>query len=89
MHLCFNAYLLKKVCVGCRVIKLLKHQDKDPRKLCETTIVKNLRLGSNFPRAALDSRKNAVDIGLIKPKKSSSNIVLKTLHRKCERKKQR
>ena len=34
----------------------------------ESTIVKKLRLGGNFPRAVLDSRKKSVGIGLIKPK---------------------
>ena len=34
----------------------------------EIIISKKLRLGSNFPREALHSRKNAVGIGLIKSK---------------------
>ena len=68
MHLCFNACFLKKVFFECRVIKLLKSQDKELRKFHESAIAKNLRLGSNFPRVSLHSRKNAVGIRLIKPK---------------------
>ena len=68
MCLYFNASLLKKVFFGCGLINLKDYQDKILRKLYETTIAKKLRLGSNFPRAALCSRKNALWIGLIKPK---------------------
>ena len=73
----FNAYLLKKVFFGCRVIKLFKCQHKELRKFCETTIAKNLILGSNFPRAALSSRKNAVRIGWIKPKTAVETLSCK------------
>ena len=46
------------------------------RKLHEK-IAKKLRLGSNFPRAALCSRKNAVGIGMIKPKTAIAMLVCK------------
>ena len=49
-------------------MKISKQQDKELRRLYETTLAKKLRLGSNFPRAAMHSRKSAVGIGLIKPK---------------------
>ena len=49
-------------------MKITNNQDKELRKLYETTIAKKLRLGSNFPRAAMHSRKSAVGIGLVKPK---------------------
>ena len=68
MCLHLNAHLLKKVFFGCGVIKILKRQDKELRKLNKNTIAKKLRLGSNFTRAELYSRKSAVRIGLIKPK---------------------
>jgi len=68
MHLYFNACSLKKVFFGCGVIKITNNQDKELRKLHETTLAKKLRLGSNFLRAAMHSRKSAVGIGLMKPK---------------------
>ena len=45
--------------------------------MCETKIAKKLRLGRNFPRTSLCSKKNSVGIGLIKPK-----IVVAILARK-------
>ena len=60
MHLYFNAYLLKKVFFGCGVMKITNNQDKELKKSYETTIAKKLRHGSNFPRAAMYSRKSAV-----------------------------
>ena len=53
MHLYFKACLLNKLFVGRGVIKIKDHQDKKLLKLCETTIAKKLRLGSNFSRASL------------------------------------
>ena len=73
----FNVYLLKKVFFGCGVIKLLKRQDKELRKLYKTTIDKKFRLGSNFSIAALYSIKNAVVIGLIKPKTAIATLYCK------------
>ena len=84
MCLYFNMCLLKKFFFGSGVIKLLKRQSKELRKLHESAISKKLRLGSNFPRAALHSRKKSFGIGIIKPKKSGSNIFMQTLHRKRE-----
>ena len=49
-------------------MKITNNQDKELRKLYETTLAKKLRLGSNFSRAAMCSRKSAVEIGLVKPK---------------------
>ena len=40
MHLYFNAYLLKKVFFGCGVIKKINNQDKELRKVYETTLAK-------------------------------------------------
>ena len=77
MYLYFNAYLLKKVFFECRVINLSKEQDKELRRMYETTLAKKLRLGSNFPRTALYSRKNAVEIGLIKPKTVVATLACK------------
>ena len=74
MHFYFNAYFLKKFFFGGGVIKMLKRQNKELRKLYESTIAKKLRLGSNFLRAALHSRKNAVGIGLIEQKKAVSML---------------
>ena len=62
---------------GCGVIDLKDHQPEEFRKLHETTIAKKLRLGSNFPREALNSRKNAVGLGLIKPKKVAATLAWK------------
>ena len=69
--------MIKKFFFWCRVIKLLKRQDKELRKLYKSTIDKKLRLGSNFPIAALYSIKNAVVIGLIKPKKAIATLYCK------------
>ena len=46
-----------KSILGCVITELKDQQDRVFRKLHETTIDKNLRLGSKFPRAALRSRK--------------------------------
>ena len=56
----FNACLIKKVFFGRGVINLADRKDKELRKLYETAISKKIRVGSNFPRASLYSRKNAV-----------------------------
>ena len=42
MCLYFNAYFLKKVFFGCRVMKISKQQDKELRRLYETTLAKKL-----------------------------------------------
>ena len=64
----FNACLIKNVVFGCGILELREKQDAILRKKHETKIAKNLRLGSNFPRAAFCSRENSAVIGLIKPK---------------------
>ena len=68
MNIHFNAYLTKKVFFGCGIIELKDQQDRVLRKLHEITISNKLRLGSNFPRAALCSRNNEVGIWMIKSK---------------------
>ena len=73
----FNACFLKKMFFGCGVINLKDRQYKELRKLHETKIAKKLRLGSNFPRVALHSRKNAVEIGLINRKKLQQHYLAK------------
>ena len=68
MHVHFNADLMKKVGFGCGMIDLKEEQDRVLRKLHETTMSNKLRLGSNFPRAALCSRNNEVRMWMIKSK---------------------
>ena len=77
MHMHFNAYLMKKVFFGCGIIELKDQQDRVLRKMHETTIANKLRLGNNFLRAALCSRKNAIGIGMIKMKTVMTMLVCK------------
>ena len=71
MHVCCNNYF------GQGAIKLKDHKDKVLRKMHETKIAKELRVRSNFLRAALYSRENATWIGLIMPKTAVSTLACK------------
>ena len=76
MHLYFNTRLLNNSFFGCGVIKIKDHQNKAIRKMHEKNR-KNITLASNFTGVALNSRKNAVRIGFIKPKTAVAMLACK------------
>ena len=63
--------------LGLRIIELKDQQEIVLREIHETTIAKKLRLGSNFSRETLYSRKNILGIALIKPKKEVEMLACK------------
>ena len=77
MNFYFNECLINKVFFGCGIIELKDQKDRILRKMNKTIIAIKLRLGSNFPKAALCLRKNTLGIGLINPKTAVSILVCK------------
>ena len=77
MHMHFNAYLVKKEIFWVWNNWAQRATRYNYKKIHEIIIAKNLRLGSNFPRASLYSRKNSVGIGLINPKTALSMLTWK------------
>jgi len=73
----FNMYLIKQVYFGCGIIELLPAQEKILMQICESTLLKKLRLSEKFPRRILYARKSELGVGILKPTTMIAILALK------------
>ena len=73
----FNMYLIKQVYFGCGIIELLPAQEKILLHICESTLLKKLRLSEKFPRRILYARKSELGVGILKPTTMIAILALK------------
>ena len=67
IYVYYNAYLIRSMYFGCRILKLINPQQKQLIKIYEPIILKKLYLSQKFLRSMLYMRKSALGIGIMKP----------------------
>lgn len=77
VHVYFNIYMLKSVFFGCGVVSLIKREENEMKRTCETPMLKKLGLSTKLPREVMYVRKTALGLGLIEPCTVLSILTLK------------
>ena len=76
-HLYYNAYLIKNMYFGSRVMPLIEKQEITLKQIYEPVILRKMNLSEKFPRSVLYSRKTALGIELMAPKTIIGVLLLK------------
>ena len=74
-YLFCNAYLIKEVYFGCRVMLITSAQEKILQKICEPVVVRKLKLSKKFQRKVLYVRNSTLRVGLLAPR-TITNVLL-------------